>query len=101
MFPSPNSTRKEPEEVAYPGKPLQSHEIRVIEVQPGRWTDPIVCELTSVALESAKYRALSYVWGSRHVKRPIRLNGLIWQVTKNLESALRHLREQCTNGLVL
>ena len=38
------------------------------------------------------YEALSYVWGNSTVTLPILLNGLEFQVTTNLESALRHLR---------
>lgn len=101
MFLSPNSARREPIEVAYPGGPLRHNQIRLVKLQPGRWIDPIICQLTYVDIEVARYKALSYVWGSPQVTRPIRLNDQIYPVTVNLESALRHLREQYKDGLVL
>jgi hypothetical protein len=101
MFLSPNSALKGPEETIYPGKSLQKDEIRLITLQPGRWTDPIVCELTNVPLDASRYRALSYVWGSQKVIRTIRLNGHNYSVTVNLKSALRHLREKYKERIVL
>ena len=55
------------------------------------------CELFEVSRQHADYQALSYVWGSKNVKRSISLNNRILPVTFNLESALRHLREQLKN----
>jgi hypothetical protein len=81
MFLSPNSARKEPEETIYPGKPLQRDEIRLIKLQPGRWIDPIVCELTNVPLDASRYRALSYVWGSQKVIRTIRRDSSLGRCT--------------------
>ena len=101
MFLSPNSARREPIEAAYPGGPLRHNQIRVVKLPPGRWTDPIICELTYVDIEVACYKALSYVWGSPRVTRPIRLNDQIYPVTVNLQSALRHLREKYKHELVL
>jgi hypothetical protein len=88
-------------EAIYPGKPLQQDEIRLVKLQPGTWTDTIVCELTNVRLEVARYHALSYVCGSPRIIRPIQLNGHVYSVTVNLESALKHLREKYKDGLVL
>ena len=76
-------------------------EIRVLWLQPGKWTDPVVCELTNVRLGAVDYRALSYVWGPRFNMRSIRLNGRNYSVTLNLESALKHLRVNYKDGLVL
>ncbi|KAJ9157597.1 hypothetical protein NKR23_g371 [Pleurostoma richardsiae] len=42
------------------------------------------------------YHALSYVWGDPSVKDIIRVNGASIEVTTNLASALRHVRQ--TNG---
>ncbi|USP77358.1 hypothetical protein yc1106_04632 [Curvularia clavata] len=101
MFLSPSSALREPEKPIYPGKSLMTDEIRVLWLQPGKWTDPIVCELNNVCLGTVEYRALSYVWGSRFNMRSIRLNGRNYPVTLNLETALRHLRVKYKDGLVL
>ncbi|KAF1937176.1 HET-domain-containing protein, partial [Clathrospora elynae] len=76
-------------------------EILLVKLQPGRWTDPIVCELTNAQLDFAKYQALSYVWGSPRATRSIRLDGPTYPVTSNLESELRHQRERFGDELVL
>lgn len=100
MFLSPDSARKQ-NAATYPGLPLQENHIRVARLLPGRWTEQIRCELSNVNIEVAEYRALSYVWGSQHVTRSIRLNGRVYPVTVNLEGALRHLREAYKDGLNL
>jgi hypothetical protein len=94
MFLSPRSARSDPEDVVYPGKTLLPGEIRLIRLLPGTWTDPVRCELFEETLGTTKYEALSYVWGSKNVTRPIFLNQRKFPVTVNLESALRHLRER-------
>ncbi|EUC43544.1 hypothetical protein COCMIDRAFT_100602 [Bipolaris oryzae ATCC 44560] len=101
MFLSPSSALRVPTKPRYPGDPLRAGEIRVLWLQPGRWTDPIVCELSNAKIEVVQYRALSYVWGSQFDQRFVRLNGRSYPVTLNLESALRHLRAKYKEGLVL
>lgn len=93
MFLSPDSARRDPKEFRYPGDCLSSGWIRVIRLLPGDWATPIQCELFTCHLSLARYKALSYVWGSKHRTRPIRLADVEFPVTVNLESALRHLRE--------
>lgn len=74
---------------------LDPGEIRLVRILPGEWSDDIQCELNPESLESTKpYKALSYVWGSQAVTRPILVNGECSPVTVNLECALRHLRER-------
>lgn len=85
----------------YPDKQLGKREIRLIRLLPGNWTDPIQCELYRKEYDTAEYNALSYVWGSNKVKRSITFAGQPWLVTRNLESALRHLRHRHRNGLTL
>jgi hypothetical protein len=68
---------------------------------PGNWAEPIRCEVFTVEHDIAHYQALSYVWGSARITRSILFNGKCFPVTVNLESSLRHLREQYENGLVL
>ncbi|KAF5844197.1 hypothetical protein GGP41_004962 [Bipolaris sorokiniana] len=101
MFLSPAPALRVPTKPKYPGDPLRAGEIRVLWLQPGKWTDPIVCELSNAEIEFVRYRALSYVWGSQLHQRSVRLNGRSYPVTLNLESALRHLRAKYNRGLVL
>lgn len=88
-------------DVVYPGQPLEPQQIRIVRLHPGAWNDPITCTLENVDITTAKYEALSYVWGSKHVTRCIRLNNRIYPVTVNLEGALKHLRAKFQNEIVL
>lgn len=72
---------------------LGRREVRLITLLPGKYEDPISGALSVVSLaEAPTYEALSYVWGDPTVTLPIRVDGLDFQVTTNLEAALRHLR---------
>ncbi|KAF2627829.1 hypothetical protein BU25DRAFT_340873, partial [Macroventuria anomochaeta] len=77
--------------------------IRLIELLPGAWSNRIRCRLVNVHHENAHYKALSYVWGYRNVKRLpiITVNRKPYSVTVNLESALRHLHQRYPEGLIL
>ena len=75
-------------------QPLQEFEIRVLNLQPGQFDDPILAMVVSGSLENLAYDALSYVWGDPAVGVPIEINGHSVFVTENLESALRHIREE-------
>ncbi len=68
-------------------------EIRVVKLYPGKFDDDIRCELVHVSLASSElvsHIALSYTWGSPDATAPILLGGRSFQVTRNLESFLRH-----------
>ncbi|KAI6083982.1 HET-domain-containing protein [Hypoxylon rubiginosum] len=68
-------------------------EIRLLVLQRSRLSDPVRCTLRTVSLDTPPYfEALSYVWGDMSVKKPITVDGEEFQVTVNLESALRALR---------
>jgi hypothetical protein len=97
MFLSPQHVQRNPKDVEYPGQPLLPGQIRLIRLLPGAWMDPIQCELFEGDHGETKYEALSYVWGSQNVTRPIFLNRKEFRVTFNLEGALRNLREQFKN----
>ncbi|KAI8942848.1 hypothetical protein NX059_000888 [Plenodomus lindquistii] len=86
----------------YPAsRQLGDDDIRLVRILAGDWTDDIRCELLPGNLrDRPAYQALSYVWGSPNNKRPIWLNDLQFEVTINLESALRHLRCQVTGTLL-
>ncbi|KAF2830434.1 HET-domain-containing protein [Ophiobolus disseminans] len=85
--------------ITYISLPDKPH-IRVLELYPGNWNDPIECELNHVSLSdtTAKYEALSYTWGDATERRNIRCNTFLVDVTQNLFSALQHLRHEVCSG---
>ncbi|KAH7357149.1 heterokaryon incompatibility protein-domain-containing protein [Rhexocercosporidium sp. MPI-PUGE-AT-0058] len=81
---------------AYPSpKMTDAHEIRVLELLPGSEDQPIQCLLTIEHLwDDPRYEALSYAWGSSAEMSHIELNKANFEITPNLDTALRHLRDQ-------
>ncbi|KNG85570.1 hypothetical protein ANOM_006643 [Aspergillus nomiae NRRL 13137] len=72
---------------------LLSNEIRLLNLLPGKWFDPIHCTWQIVSLNgNPKYKALSYVWGRSKHSQPIYLNGSPIHITKHLRRALQQLR---------
>ncbi|KAF2140508.1 uncharacterized protein K452DRAFT_200416, partial [Aplosporella prunicola CBS 121167] len=70
-------------------------QIRTITLYPGLWDETPCCDIGLALLDqSPKYKALSYVWGSAKVLRPISLDGREYFVTANLAYALRRLRQR-------
>ncbi len=69
-------------------------EVRLAVLRPANsYTADIRCDLQVVSLcDDPQYNAISYVWGDGKKYRPIYLNGILGQVSENIESALRHLR---------
>ncbi|KAK5996317.1 Heterokaryon incompatibility 6-like protein [Cladobotryum mycophilum] len=78
---------------AIQGRPDGDH-IRILTLTPSKnITDPIIVTLSTVRLAGElDYEALSYGWGDASDKQLIFRNGKPFPVTKNLDSALRHLR---------
>jgi hypothetical protein len=79
----------------YSYSPLAPHssDIRLLTLAPGTWDADIECHLHHASLDDKPpYEALPYTWGDAAKVRPIRLHGHRWDVTKNLDIALRHLR---------
>ncbi|KAK5231506.1 hypothetical protein LTR72_000688 [Exophiala xenobiotica] len=81
---------------------LQNSEIRLLALNTaGKNTDELSGQLVHVSLDdeqlqayrSKEFNALSYVWGEPKMDRPIYIDGHLLMIT-NLESALRHAREQ-------
>jgi hypothetical protein len=71
-----------------------SRDIRLVNIQPGRWGDPMQCSLSHHSLdERPDYSALSYVWGSPKALDSILLDGAPWRITVNLANALHFLRD--------
>jgi len=76
-------------------------EIRLLELLPGKEASPIHCKLATVSLQNnAIFEALSYVWGDAQVTKAITVDGGLFQVTTNLEEALRALRHRCKSRIL-
>ncbi|KAK1241087.1 hypothetical protein MKX08_001061 [Trichoderma sp. CBMAI-0020] len=77
------------------GLPGGDH-IRVLSLAPSaNLSDPIHVELLVVKLaDKPFFNALSYVWGTSTERLSITCNGEQFDVTENLDSALRHLRSE-------
>ncbi|KAF2631323.1 HET-domain-containing protein, partial [Macroventuria anomochaeta] len=74
-------------------------DIRLLELQPGRFQDVLDIRLVaSNLLHGAEqaYEALSYVWGTSICPQKAILNGIPVTITENLDCALRHLRLKLT-----
>lgn len=74
---------------------MKDSEIRLFILNPGSATEPVHGRLINVTLGHApQYDALSYAWGNPADVESILVNATSMGVTHNLESALRHLRNQ-------
>ncbi|PVH96922.1 HET-domain-containing protein [Periconia macrospinosa] len=72
---------------------LEGQVIRLIELSPGAWNDPISIRLLIAELHNApEYDALSYVWGNPANTVPISCNGREFQVTPSLYAAFKRIR---------
>jgi hypothetical protein len=94
-------------------RPLhQGSSIRILEIQPGSFNNPIVSNFHYVDLEfsECRYKALSYVWGGKrsfnygNVEKlrtvTIQCNGNNVKITNNLEQALNHVRSTSSPKLL-
>ncbi|KAJ8127885.1 hypothetical protein O1611_g5751 [Lasiodiplodia mahajangana] len=76
---------------------LQGSLIRTLQLLPGAPNEQIRCILKVVDLtrqnKSLNYQALSYVWGDPADTTPILVNGQEFHATRNLNDALRQLRQ--------
>ena len=74
--------------------PLDSagKEIRLLKIASALEYEPLNCSLEPVSLNDACYTALSYCWGDANDRVDIAVNGQNISITRNLESALRHMR---------
>lgn len=79
-------------------KPLESGEIRVLDLVPGVESEPLRCQLRHVSvLQNPQYESLSYCWGQNKPEAEITCNGSTLPVTKNLLRALQQLRYERQN----
>ncbi|EME43961.1 hypothetical protein DOTSEDRAFT_95538, partial [Dothistroma septosporum NZE10] len=69
-------------------------EIRLLDIQPGQWSDGIICRLRIARLSSRpSYEALSYTWGPSSERRCITLHDKAgFEATDNAYAALRRFR---------
>lgn len=72
----------------------RSKQIRILQLIPGSFEDNIKCRI-SVATVEAPFEALSYVWGDPAHRETIEVQQQIMSITRNLDEALRHLRDTC------
>ncbi|PQE24876.1 heterokaryon incompatibility protein [Rutstroemia sp. NJR-2017a WRK4] len=70
------------------------HPIRLLTLLPSRnFDDDLRCEVNHTSLEDKpEFEALSYAWGNPKDVVPLLLHDQTFHITKNLASALRHLR---------
>ena len=85
------------EEIDFVYQPLDAAvptSFRVVTLLPGSRPQPLSCTLTHEDRQSpvSSYESVSYFWGSRSSTKTIEVDGASLPVTLNLESALRHLR---------
>ncbi|KAI1394506.1 HET-domain-containing protein [Hypoxylon fuscum] len=68
--------------------------IRLLELQPGKRRDPIICQLRETRLDTCagRYDALSYVWGPPEGAIRIQVNDGSLEIRPNLHCALTSLR---------
>jgi hypothetical protein len=74
--------------------PLAPKFIRVLELEAGEFSDPIVGRLVPQAIDAEPYEALSYVWGSPRKRRDITIDGATLSMTENLHGALTAFRHR-------
>ncbi|KAK4217198.1 heterokaryon incompatibility protein-domain-containing protein [Rhypophila decipiens] len=78
----------------YVYRSLPNHNtIRILHLMPGQFDEVICCTLHVYSLDQAPaYEALSYVWGNIENRKRVVVGGSNFEVTANLDTALRHLR---------
>ena len=89
----------------YESLPADGSQIRLVAILSGEGDEEIEClvanfPFTKDIVDDLKYEALSYVWGDAMVTTTLSLNGQTYQVTTNLEAALRALRLQDKDRLI-
>jgi Heterokaryon incompatibility protein (HET) len=68
-------------------------ELRLLRLRAGQPEKEVTCDIFTISLsDNIEYEALSYAWGDKKDTRTMRLNGIHFSITINLEAALRLLR---------
>lgn len=75
---------------------VENSEIRLLSLLPGKFGDLVECriQIENLRQTDLKYQTLSYVWGDSSIRTPILVDGRIEQVTANLGSALKYMRQE-------
>lgn len=78
----------------YQYKPLpEGRFIRLLELKPGDYDDPILFDLRIVEHKNAPaYEAISYAWGDPKITTRVQCQGRTIKITKNLCRGLRRMR---------
>jgi hypothetical protein len=73
---------------------LRSRSIRVLDLAPGTWDEPVNCFLRTVHLDDddPRYEAISYAWGDYNDRKPVICNGYAITTTRSLFEALQRFR---------
>ncbi|KAI4638477.1 hypothetical protein J4E93_010031 [Alternaria ventricosa] len=68
--------------------------IRVIDLAPGTWDEPVTCSLRTVHLDDddLRYEAISYAWGDLNDRKTVVCNGHVVSTTRSLLEALQRFR---------
>lgn len=90
----------EEKRLSYSTLNVAKREIRLLTLSPAQnHNDNIYCQLETHSLPvKSKYAALSYVWGDPNQTKKIKVNGCAFYATRNLEAALRYLRDHIAAG---
>jgi len=77
-----------------------ANSIRLLSIDPAWPAEPLAVQLITIPDRHTvpPYQALSYVWGSPSDPASIKCNGHDMQITRNLDSALRALRQLPADG---
>ncbi|KAI4678948.1 uncharacterized protein J4E88_006236 [Alternaria novae-zelandiae] len=79
----------------YEAPPLSQGEIRVLEVAPASFGEPVECTIKRISLLDDPvpcYETISYCWGPRRNPSTIMLNGHLVEVPASSEAAVRRMR---------
>lgn len=86
------STSQEAQTLQYDRIP-QRRSIRVLDLAPGTWDEPVNCSLRIVHLDDdPRYEAISYAWGDYNDRKPVICNGYAITTTHSLFEALQRFR---------
>lgn len=86
----------------YAYSPIRDNQFRLVEIQPGQFDDPLVCQIFHGCIGEGEYEAISYTWADESgdqdqtqdiiVCSSLALGPRTVKATRNCESALRRVR---------
>lgn len=97
----PEPMKRKPSIPIYPGINGGHKKIRLMELLPGDVEGRVACKFQTTSLsDDTNYDCLSYVWGHSGITSEIIVDGVLVEVTSNLENALRHIRRPTESRIV-